>query len=213
MISTPEFHRRRLLHPFAAGAFVLDAERSTLGLDSHLQIPIGHPQRLSARTEWQSYRQNKEASCGVHSAASRKSTQHPAWRGISSGHGGIRAAIGFDAGRDAGVAGQRPAPRSALEPESSRAEKKRVVSSTARLRRKIKRQKAKGKNGGSTRWGGRPRLRSAPWPTFRSRAGSPAGQVGDLPHDRDLRGAQRNEDLVAQRTFRLHCRMIARSRV
>jgi hypothetical protein len=31
--------------------------------------------------------------------------------------------MGFDAGRDAGVAGQRPAPRSALEPESSRTER------------------------------------------------------------------------------------------
>jgi len=54
------------------------------------------------------------------------------WRGLSAGHGGIRAAMGFDAGRDAGVAGQRPAPPSALEPESSRAEKERVVGSTAR---------------------------------------------------------------------------------
>jgi hypothetical protein len=53
-------------------------------------------------------------------APSRKSPEHPAWRGLSAGHGGIRAAIRFDAGRDAGVAGQRPAPRSALEPESSR---------------------------------------------------------------------------------------------
>jgi len=41
----------------------------------------------------------------------------PAWRGLSAGHGGIRAAIKFDAGRDAGVAGQRPAPRSVLEPQ------------------------------------------------------------------------------------------------
>jgi len=52
-----------------------------------------------------------------HSAASRKSPEHPAWRGPSAGHGGIRAAIGFDAGRDAGVAGQRPAPPSAPEPK------------------------------------------------------------------------------------------------
>jgi len=42
--------------------------------------------------------------------------------GVPSGPG-IRAAIGFDAGRDAGVAGQRPAPRLALEPESSRVER------------------------------------------------------------------------------------------
>jgi len=43
-----------------------------------------------------------------HSAASCKSLEHPAWRGLSAGHGGIRAAIGFDAGRDADVAGRRP---------------------------------------------------------------------------------------------------------
>jgi hypothetical protein len=34
-----------------------------------------------------------------------------------SRHGGIHAAMGFDAGRDAGVAGQRPAPRSAPDPK------------------------------------------------------------------------------------------------
>jgi len=54
---------------------------------------------------------------GPHSAASRKSSEHPAWRGLSAGHGGICAAMGFDVGRDAGVAGQRPAPRSGLEPQ------------------------------------------------------------------------------------------------
>jgi len=32
-------------------------------------------------------------------------------RGLSAGHGGIRAAIGFDAGRDPGVAGRGPAPQ------------------------------------------------------------------------------------------------------
>jgi len=30
-----------------------------------------------------------------------------AWRGLSAGHGGIRAAIGFNAGADAGVAAPR----------------------------------------------------------------------------------------------------------
>jgi len=45
---------------------------------------------------------------------------------------------------------------------------------------------SKGKNGRLTLWGGRPRLRSAPWPTFRSRAGGPAGQVGNLPHYQNL---------------------------
>ena len=46
---------------------------------------------------------------GMISAASRKNPEHPAWRGLS--------------------AGQRPAPRSALEPESSRAENKSTFSS------------------------------------------------------------------------------------
>jgi hypothetical protein len=45
--------------------------------------------------------------------------------------------------------------------------------SRARLRRKGKSQKAKGKNGGVTGW-----------------AGSPAGQVGDLPHA--LKGGSQN---------------------
>ena len=46
---------------------------------------------------------------------------------------GIHAHMGFDAGRDAGVAGQRPAPRSALEPGSSQRVKKRGLSSAAAL--------------------------------------------------------------------------------
>jgi hypothetical protein len=55
----------------------------------------------------------------IHSAASRKSPEHPAWRGLSAGQSGIRAAIGFNAGTDAGVTGQRPAPRPAPNSRAS----------------------------------------------------------------------------------------------
>jgi hypothetical protein len=51
--------------------------------------------------------------------------------------------MGFDAGRDAGVAGQRPAPRSALKPEPSRAAKKWDFEEK---KSNGKRQKAKVKN-------------------------------------------------------------------
>ena len=86
---------------------------------------IGASSTFLAAPRWRKHSQEFTARRG------RKSSQHPAWRGLSAGHGGFRAAIRFNAGRDAGVAGQRPAPPSALEPESSRAEKKSTFSSAS----------------------------------------------------------------------------------
>ena len=107
--------RRELAYPvFVVGAFLFFT-LNVLGQHYFNFRVLGEPERLAPEFDLAAILISIEGlrRLWAHGTArrGRESPQHPTWRGLSAGHGGIRAAIAFDAGTDAGVAGQRPAPR------------------------------------------------------------------------------------------------------